>query len=203
MSPNPNLDNLLTHETPFDAFAAWFEAAASAEPHNPDAAQLATIDVGGMPNVRTVLVRHRGPEGFVFFTHLDSAKGRELEGHPQAALLFYWKQLNRQVRLRGVVSQVDDGVADRYFANRPRESQLSAHASAQSRPLSNPAIFENAVDATRDTFEGREIPRPPRWSGFRLIPSSVEFWQEGPHRRHQRVRFERDVNGWRAERLYP
>ncbi len=188
---------------PFELFEAWYREAAIAEPRYPDAAQIATVDGDGLPNLRTVLVKAHGPDGFVFYTNRRSPKGRELLATGKGALLYYWKSLSRQVRIRGAVVPVDDATADAYFASRPRASRISAHASRQSEAMTERASLENRVNTFTARFRGRPVPRPSHWSGFRLIPSVVEFWQEGPSRLHDRLAFRLDGGAWRSQLLYP
>ena len=189
--------------TPFDAVRTWLEDAADAESVYPEAAQLATVDTAGIPNVRTVLIRRFGESGFVFFTNLSSAKGKELAAFPRAALVFYWKALSRQLRARGEIVQVTSTEADAYFAGRPRESQIGAHASKQSDTLTSRETFEEELAAFRNRFASTSVPRPSNWSGFRLIPTTIEFWEERPFRRHDRLLFERSGDGWLHRQLYP
>ena len=172
---------------------------------------LATLDRDGMPDVRMVLLKGldgddaRTKRGFVFYTNFESAKGQELATHPKAALLFHWKSLRRQVRIRGGVSVVSDAEADAYFATRARGSQLGAWASAQSRPLDSRATLERAVAATSETYADRPVPRPPHWSGFRVTPLAIEFWHDRPFRLHERTVFRRPSPdaGWLRTALYP
>jgi pyridoxamine 5'-phosphate oxidase len=188
---------------PIALFATWLGEAEQAEPVDPNAVALATVDSRGMPNVRMVLLKGHGEDGFVFYTNLESAKGRELAANPKAALCFYWKSLNRQVRVRGPVEPVAADEADAYFASRPRGSRIGAWASAQSRPLESRFALEKAVAAYTARYAIGEVPRPAHWSGFRLIPEEIEFWQAGTFRLHDRVRFIRDRGAWAGARLYP
>jgi pyridoxamine 5'-phosphate oxidase len=188
---------------PILLFASWLADAEQAEPVDPNATALATVDASGMPNVRMVLLKGHGEDGFVFYTNLESAKGAELTANPKAALCFYWKSLNRQVRVRGPVEPVALSEADAYFASRPRGSRIGAWASAQSRPLESRFALEKAVAAYTARYAIGDVPRPPHWSGFRLIPREIEFWQAGTFRLHDRVRFTRDHGGWASARLYP
>jgi pyridoxamine 5'-phosphate oxidase len=195
---------------PFGLFDAWFTEAQAGELNDPNAMALATSDASGLPNVRMVLMN--GPDkadapnrGFVFYTNLGSAKGQELAGNPQAAILFHWKSLRRQVRARGIIAPVSSAEADAYFDQRPRLSRIGAWASDQSRALDSRATFEDAIAAYSETYKDGAIPRPPHWSGFRLTPLEIEFWHDRPFRLHDRVVFRRvnAANAWTKERLYP
>jgi pyridoxamine 5'-phosphate oxidase len=192
-------------DEPLRLFAAWFEEASRSEPRDPTAMSLATVDPDGLPNVRMVLMKGFDDRGFVFYTNVDSKKGQELDHDRKGALLFHWKSLNRQVRLRGGVERVDDAEADAYFATRPRLAQIGAWASKQSAPLESRHAFEKAIALTTAKFAVGTIPRPPNWSGYRLQPLIMEFWQDRPFRLHDRVEFARDAPGtpWRKTRLYP
>ncbi len=192
-------------DEPFRLFAAWFAEAARAEPVNPEAMALATIDADGMPNARMVLLKGFDESGFVFYTNLGSVKGRELTEAPRAALTFYWKSLQRQVRARGNVEPVAVEEADTYFASRSRMAQIGAWASKQSTALESRLAFEKAVARNTAKFAIGAVPRPPHWSGYRVVPIEIEFWQERPFRLHDRVRFRRaDPNApWDKTRLYP
>ena len=186
-------------------FTAWLEQATTTEPRDPTAMTLATVDADGMPNARMVLLKGIDERGFVFYTNLNSQKGRELDGHPQAALVFYWKSVNRQVRVRGQVERVTDGEADAYFASRPKQAQIGAWASKQSAPLESRLAFEKAVAVYAAKYALSDVPRPANWSGYRIVPLSIEFWQERPFRLHDRIEFKRDGLGapWSKTRLYP
>jgi pyridoxamine 5'-phosphate oxidase len=188
---------------PFGVFAEWFKAAEAAEPTDPNAMSLATVDGDGMPNVRTVLLKDYDERGFVFYTNYESAKGRELLAARKAALNFHWKSLGRQVRVRGDVATVSTAEADAYFATRPQGSRIGAWASQQSRPLESRFALEKAVAVYTAKFMLGEIPRPAYWSGFRLHPSEIEFWSAGTFRLHDRVVFRRAGEGWEKTRLYP
>jgi pyridoxamine 5'-phosphate oxidase len=188
---------------PFALFDEWFAEAKASEPNDPNAMALATADTAGKPTVRMVLLKGHGPEGFVFFTNKGSEKGRQLAENPSAAILFHWKSLRRQVRIEGEVSDVPDQEADAYFATRSRDSQLGAWASDQSRPLESRAQFEDRYEEMKRRFEGQDVPRPPYWGGFSLAPAMFEFWQDRPHRLHERRVFTRTDEGWTEGLLYP
>ena len=190
---------------PFRLFAAWMEEATHSETNDPNAMALATVDDDGFPDVRVVLLKGFDEAGFVFYTNLDSAKGRELKARPQAALAFHWKSLRRQVRVRGQVERVSDAEADAYFATRPRLAQIGAWASKQSAPLESRLAFEKAVALVTARYPLGAIPRPPYWSGFRIVPVSIEFWHDRPFRLHDRIEFRREGTDktWIKTRLYP
>lgn len=192
-------------QEPFRLFATWLDEAGHSEPNDPTAMALATVDPTGLPNVRMVLMKGFDAQGFVFYTNLDSSKGQELTGDPRAALLFHWKSLRRQVRVRGPVERVTDGEADAYFATRPRLAQIGAWASKQSSPLESRLAFEKAVASYTAKYPIGAIPRPPFWSGFRIIPLAMEFWHDRPYRLHDRIEFQRGKPGesWTKTRLYP
>ncbi len=190
-------------DDPFALFEAWLTEARASEPNDPDAMAFASADAAGRPSVRMVLLRRHGPEGFGFFTHLDSRKGQELRANPVGALVLHWKSLRRQVRAEGRVEQVSEADADAYFAGRGRESRVGSWASDQSRPLADRETFEQRFAAMERKFHGQDVPRPPRWSGFRLVPERIEFWSDRPHRLHERRLFERSADGWREGLLYP
>jgi pyridoxamine 5'-phosphate oxidase len=195
--------DFVTDANPFGVFAEWLKAAEAAEPNDPNAMSLATVDPDGMPNVRTVLLKGYDADGFVFYTNYESAKGRELLASRKAALNFHWKSLGRQVRIRGAIEPVTPAEADAYFASRPRGSRVGAWASQQSRPLESRFALEKAVAAYTAKFAIGEIPRPDYWSGFRLTPREIEFWSAGTFRLHDRVVYRRAGEGWEKTRLYP
>jgi len=190
-------------DDPFALFDAWFAEARASEPNDSNAMALATATPDGRPSQRMVLLKGHGPDGFVFYTNLDSRKGGELAANPHVALLFHWKSLRRQIRIEGSVAPVDAATADAYFATRSRDSQLGAWASDQSRPLADRETFEARFATMQARFEGQDVPRPPRWSGWRVTPDAIEYWQDRAHRLHERTRFERDGDGWTSGLLYP
>jgi pyridoxamine 5'-phosphate oxidase len=190
-------------DDPFALFDAWYAEARAGEANDPDAMSLATAAPDGSPAVRIVLLKEHGPDGFVFYTNADSRKGGELAANPRAALLFHWKSLRRQVRIEGPAEEVAADEADAYFATRGRDSQLGAWASDQSRPLDSPETFETRYEEVRARFEGSEVPRPTRWTGFRVTPNLIEFWTDRPHRLHERRLFTRQPGGWSEGLLYP
>jgi pyridoxamine 5'-phosphate oxidase len=192
-------------DEPVRLFAAWFAEAKRAEPVNPDAMALATVDASGQPNARMVLLKGFDARGFVFYTNVDSAKGHELAAAPKAALTFYWKTLQRQVRARGTVAPVSKEEADAYFATRSRMAQIGAWASKQSSALESRMAFEKAIALSTAKFAIGTVPRPPFWSGYRVMPTEIEFWHERPFRLHDRIMFTRaELNApWTKTRLYP
>ena len=202
------MDNLKNGEftesaEPLHLFHAWMAEAKGAEPNDPNAMALATVDADGLPDVRMVLLKGVDDRGFVFYTNTESAKGVELASQPKAAVVFHWKSLRRQIRLRGPVERVSAEEADAYFASRPRDSRIGAWASQQSRPLESRFALEKAVALQTAKHAIGEIPRPPYWTGFRITPVAMEFWQDKPFRLHDRVRFTRAGDGWERQRLYP
>jgi pyridoxamine 5'-phosphate oxidase len=190
---------------PLRLFKAWFEEAVRSEPADPNAMALATVGADGMPNVRMVLLKDFDERGFVFYTNVDSQKGHELRGNAKAGLVCHWKSLKRQVRIRGAVTTVTAAEADAYFASRPRLAQIGAWASKQSSPLESRLAFEKAVALYTAKYAIGAVPRPPNWSGYRIIPVSMEFWHDRPYRLHDRVEFRRDAPSapWNKTRLYP
>ena len=192
-------------DEPFRLFGAWLGEATAAEPRDPTAMTLATIDADGLPNARIVLLKGVDERGFVFYTNIDSQKGRELDVHPLAALVFHWKSLNRQVRVRGSVERVTEAEADAYFATRPKQAQIGAWASKQSAPLESRLAFEKAVALYAAKYALGTVPRPPNWSGYRIMPLRIEFWHDRPFRLHDRIEFTRtDLSApWSKTRLYP
>ena len=191
-------------DDPFTLFDAWFAEAQASEPNDPEAMALATADASGIPSVRMVLLKGHGPDGFAFYTNDHSLKGRHLGANPNAALLFHWKSLRRQVRIDGAVGRVDDAAADAYFASRSRDSRLGAWASDQSQPLASRQTFMARFDAMKLRFDGQDVPRPPHWGGYRVVPRSIEFWSDGSHRLHERRVFTRSSEGgWTEGLLYP
>ena len=188
---------------PFQLFDEWFAFARESEPNDPNAMALATAGKDGQPHVRMVLLKDHGTQGFIFYTNEESAKGEQLSENGRAALLFHWKSLRRQVRVEGAVERVSSAEADAYFATRSRDSKLGAWASDQSRPLDQRATFERRFSEAEDRFEGRDVPRPPHWGGYRLIPERIEFWTDRPHRLHERRLFTRQNGGWSEGLLYP
>ena len=189
-------------DDPLVQFRRWYEEAEAVVPV-PEAAALATATPAGSPSLRMVLVRRVGERGFGFHTNLESRKADELAANPRAALLFHWRELGRQVRLEGAVERLSVAEVDAYFRTRPLESRLAAWASPQSRPIADRAELDERYRGAAERFGGGEIPLPPHWGGFRVVPDAYEFWQHGEHRLHDRVRYERANGGWRRERLAP
>ncbi|MBC8241134.1 MAG: pyridoxamine 5'-phosphate oxidase [Alphaproteobacteria bacterium] len=190
-------------DDPIAQFQAWLAEAEKSEPNNPNAVALASTDAGGMPNVRMVLLKAVDAQGFVFYTNFESAKGAELLANPQAALCFHWKSLGRQFRVQGAVEAVSNEEADAYFASRAKDSQIGAWASRQSQALPDRFALEKAVAKFAARYALSKVPRPEFWSGFRVIPQRLEFWQERPFRLHDREVFIRDGENWGTEKLFP
>jgi pyridoxamine 5'-phosphate oxidase len=195
--------NLTEVSDPVALFSAWLAEAETSEPEDPNAMAFATVDASGLPDVRMVLLKGQGADGFVFYTNVESRKGAELAVNPRAAICFHWKSLGRQVRARGPVAPVSPEEADAYFASRPRASRIGAWASQQSRPLESRFALEKSVAAYTAKYAIGEIPRPEYWSGYRLKPVEIEFWRSGAFRLHERVRFTRSGEGWEKVLLYP
>jgi pyridoxamine 5'-phosphate oxidase len=188
---------------PFALFAAWLKDAEASEPNDPNAVALATVDADGLPNVRMVLLKGFDARGFVFYTNFESQKGQEILGQKKAAMCFHWKSLRRQIRLRGDVEVVSDEEADEYYQSRPLGSRIGAWASKQSRPLEGRFALEKAVAEYTAKYALGNVPRPPHWSGFRIIPRSIEFWHDRKFRLHDRIEFRRDGDSWSKVRMYP
>jgi pyridoxamine 5'-phosphate oxidase len=196
--------NFTERAEPFRLFSEWLADATKSEPNDPNGVALATVDTDGMPDVRMVLLKGFDAQGFVFYTNFESAKGREILATMKAAMCFHWKSLRRQVRIRGPVEFVSDAEADAYFATRPRGSRIGAWASKQSRPLESRFALEKAVAEYTARYAIGEIPRPAYWSGFRIVPQTIEFWHDRPFRLHDRILFSRTAEGgWEKSRLYP
>jgi len=192
------------NDDPFLLFDDWYGQARETEVNDSNAMALATADARGRPSVRMVLLKGHGRDGFVFYTNFEGRKAADLLANPYAALLFHWKSLRRQVRIEGGVERVGDATADAYFATRSRDSQLGAWASDQSHPLESREVFMARYEEVRARYEGGDVPRPPHWSGFRVVPDRIEFWQDREHRLHERRVFSRNgAGGWDVGMLYP
>lgn len=196
-------ETMFERAEPFGLFVEWLAAAKASEPNDANAMTLATLDAEGMPDARIVLLKDVDARGFTFFSNQESAKGEQLWAQPSAALVFHWKSLRRQVRVRGRVEQVSAAEADAYFASRARESRIGAWASDQSRPLDSRTMLETRVAEKTASFEGQDVPRPDRWTGWRVVPQQIEFWRDRAFRLHDRLRFERDGDAWKRTRLWP
>jgi pyridoxamine 5'-phosphate oxidase len=188
---------------PIEVFTSWLAEAEAKEPRDATAMTLATVGADGMPSARMVLLKGVDEDGFVFYTNLESYKGRQLLAHPKAALVFHWKSVGRQVRVEGAVERVSDAEADAYFVSRPRDSRIGAWASDQSRPMEGRFALEKRVAEYAVKYAVGQVPRPPYWSGFRVQPRRIEFWQEGAFRLHDRLVYHREGDSWRTERLFP
>jgi pyridoxamine 5'-phosphate oxidase len=188
---------------PFALFDEWLAEAAASEPNEPEAMTIATAGSDGQPSARMVLLKAHGPQGFTFYTHEQSAKGQDLAENPRAAILFHWKSLCRQIRIEGGIERVSDAEADAYFATRSRDARIGAWASDQSLPLDSRETFERRFEEVKQRYEGRDVPRPTGWIGYRVVPDRFEFWTAREHRLHERRLFARDGAGWTEGLLYP
>lgn len=203
MITKPIMQDFTESAEPYTLFGNWLEDAKQSEPNDPNAVALSTVDSTGMPNVRMVLLKGYDARGFVFYTNYESTKGHEILGSMKAAMCFHWKTLLRQVRIRGIVEKVSDDEADAYYASRARGSRIGAWASKQSRPLESRFALEKSVAEYTAKYAIGNIPRPAYWSGFRILPVSIEFWHDRPFRLHDRVIFTAAEGGWHKDRLYP
>jgi pyridoxamine 5'-phosphate oxidase len=193
----------MSRTDPITQFDRWLEDALAAEPSNHNAMALATVSTDGRPSTRMVLLKDHDDRGFVFYTNFNSQKGRELKDNPYASLCFHWKSLGRQVRIDGQAESVPDAEADAYYASRPRGSRIGAWASEQSQPVESRDVLEARVAEIATKYAGKDIPRPPHWSGFRVVPDRIEFWTDRPDRLHDREVFVRSADGWAVQRLQP
>ena len=200
--PEPR-DPVARTRDPFARFAELYRAAVASGMKNPNAMTLSTVGPDGAPSSRQVLLKHFDGDGFVFYTNLESRKARQIAGNPRVGLNFYWREIDRQVLIEGRAEPVTPAEANAYFASRERGSQIGAWASRQSQPLASRAVLVEEVAELEAQYKGRKVPRPPFWSGFRVVPHYFEFWAEGASRLHDRFRFERTASGWRVRRLYP
>ena len=196
-------EEVFTATDPIKLFLEWYELAKARELNDADAMAVATANSSGLPNVRILLLKGIDERGFVFYTNQESVKGGELGANPQAALNFHWKSIRRQVRVRGPVTPVSQEESDAYFASRSRGSRVGAWASNQSRPVGSREELAEFVSAKEAEFEGRDVPRPPHWGGYRVTPAYVEFWREQPYRLHDRLSFRRAGDAWEKQRLFP
>jgi len=205
MKKSKNSENMFVWDDPLALFAKWMETAEDAEPKDANAMALATVDASGLPDVRMVLLKQFGPDGFVFFSHKNSAKGKQLKQNPQVALGLYWKSLGRQVRIRGTVKPLARKDVALYFDSRPKMSRIGAWASKQSEEMKTDTAFKSALKHVKQKFKNTKIPLPPGWGGWRVEPLSIEFWQEKPFRLHDRLLFEYNIKTktWTKRRLYP
>lgn len=201
--PTPSERDAIPDSDPIALFEAWYADAQACEPNDANAMALATATPDGAPSVRMVLLKEHGAGGFVFYTNAESRKGGEISSNPRAALLFHWKSLGRQIRIEGPLEEVDAAMADAYFASRHPDSRLGSAASDQSRPLASRATYLARVADFRERYLGREVPRPPHWTGFRLTPERIEFWLSREYRLHERRLFVRAGHGWSSSLLYP
>lgn len=199
------MENIIPQTDPITLFGEWLEAAKTKEPSYPEACALATADQNGQPHVRMVLLRDFGPEGFIFYTNMNSMKGKDLSVNPKASLMFHWKSLGRQIRIEGLCEPVADAVSDQYFNSRPRGSQLASIASDQSAYLADRKIYEEAHDQLEQEYaDGRPIPRPAHWQGSRLKATRIEFWEDRPYRMHHRFEYNLSHDhSWTSRLLYP
>ncbi len=208
MEPELLAEDAIPAGDPFGLFDEWLTEAKASEINDPTAMALATASAGGAPSVRMVLLKGHGPDlgqggGFVFYTNQESRKAGEIAANPQAALLFHWKSLRRQIRIEGQLESVPAADADAYFASRARDSQLGAHASDQSAPMGDRREFLDRFEDVRKRYEGKPVPRPEHWGGYRLVPQAMEFWHDRPFRLHERRRFTRRGGSWASTLLYP